>query len=241
MDAKYSVKQGAHISGFVLHKYFNDFADHFDLRRRIKFNTRVVLVEKLQQGWKLVAESTGPTPRSIVYTCDKLIISSGLASNPNPIAIRGQENFGKPIINHAQLRDQAAQMARDPNVKSVTVIGASKTGYDAIHLMASHGKKVEWVIRESGGGGVWMTEPWVNIAGKKMQLEHLATMRFFSWFSPCIWGNFDGFGWIRNLLHKTQVGRWMVHSFWEKIRMDVIGVNGYRKEEALKHLEPQER
>ncbi|KAJ5594837.1 uncharacterized protein N7459_001045 [Penicillium hispanicum] len=231
----------AHIPGFVLNRYFNDFADHFDLRRRIKFNTRVMVVEKLPQGWKLMAElkdSTRSAP--LLYTCDKLIVSSGLASNPNPISLAGQRDFGKPVINHAQLRDEAAQLAQDPTVNQVAVVGASKTGYDAVQLMASHGKKVQWIIRESGGGAVWMAPPWVKVGGRLMQLEHLATTRFFSWLSPCIWGDFDGFGWARKLLHRTRLGRWMVHEFWEKIRMDMIDFNGYRKEEALKHLEPQE-
>ncbi|KKK23200.1 hypothetical protein P175DRAFT_0471367 [Aspergillus ochraceoroseus IBT 24754] len=238
MDAKYGVKDNAHIPGFVLHQYFNDFADHFDLRRRIHFNTRVFEAEKLETGWKLNADTSDG--RSIVYSCDKLIVCSGLASNPNPITMRGQDEFGKPVLNHCQLREQAAKIAEDPNAESVTVVGASKTGYDAVHLMASHGKKVEWIIRESGGGGVWMTLPWVNLGLGETKLEDLATCRFFTWFSPCIWGDFDGYTWIRKMLHRTRVGRYLVHSFWEKMRMDVIATNGYRKEEPLKHLEPQE-
>ncbi|KAL4778778.1 hypothetical protein BJX76DRAFT_365950 [Aspergillus varians] len=238
----YGVREGEHIPGFVLHKYFNDFADHFDLRRRIRFNTTVLEVEKVDGGWKILVTETAQQQEEtqVIYTCDKLIISSGLASNANPISIPGKEDFGRPVLNHSELRDRAAALAEDPNVKSVTVVGASKTGYDAVFLMAAHGKKVEWVIRESGGGAVWMAEPWVDLGGLKVRLEHMATMRFFSWFSPCTWGNADGFGWIRSALHRTRLGRFLVNQFWEKIRSDVIETNGYRREEALKHLEPDE-
>ena len=131
-------------------------------------------------------------------------------------------------------------MAEDANAKSVTIVGASKTGYDAVQLMASRGKQVNWVIRESGGGGVWMSPPWVKMGPFTLMLEHVATMRFFTWFSPCIWGDFDGFGWIRGFLHGTRVGRWLTHKFWEKLRMDGVNGNGYRREEKLKHLEPDE-
>ncbi|BDD59258.1 hypothetical protein MAP00_004479 [Monascus purpureus] len=47
MDAKYDVKDNTHVPGSVLHIYFNDFADPLDLRRCIRFNTRVLGVEKL--------------------------------------------------------------------------------------------------------------------------------------------------------------------------------------------------
>ncbi|KAI9376131.1 FAD/NAD(P)-binding domain-containing protein [Aspergillus egyptiacus] len=240
MGEKYGVKEDGHIPGYTLHRYLNDFAGDFDLRRRIRFNTRVTSAEKLDHGWRLCAESTDTECSRIQFICEKLIVSSGLASTPNPVKITGKEDFGRPVINHTQLRTEGARIAEDPNVKTVTVVGASKTGYDVVHLMASHGKKVDWIIRKSGGGGVWMTSPWVPFAGSLTKLELLATMRFFTWFSPCVWGDFDGFSWIRRLLHGTRLGRWLVHHFWEKTRMDVIHANGYRREKCLKYLEPHE-
>ncbi|KAL5356281.1 hypothetical protein BJX96DRAFT_186233 [Aspergillus floccosus] len=213
MGEKYGVNEDGHIPGYTLHRYLNDFADHFGLRRRMHFNTRILEAEKLDNGWRLYAETVteAGNPRSIQYTCDKLIVSSGLSSTPNSVNIKGKEDFNRPIIDHTQLRSEGARIAQDPAVKSVTVVGASKTGYDVVHLMASNGKKVDWIIRESGGGGVWMTSPWVPFAGAITKLELLATMRYFTWFSPCIWGSFDGFSWIRRALHQTRIGRCL---FW---------------------------
>ncbi|EAU37658.1 predicted protein [Aspergillus terreus NIH2624] len=213
MGEKYGVKEDGHISGYTLHRYLNDFADHFDLRRRMHFNTRILQAEKLDSGWRLYAESTtgGKGSGPLRYTCYKLIVSSGLSSTPNPVNIDGKEDFNRPIIDHTQLRSEGARIAQNPAVKSVTVVGASKTGYDVVHLMASNGKKVDWIIRESGGGGVWMASPWVPFAGAITKLELLATMRYFTWFSPCVWGGFDGFSWIRKLLHQTRIGRCL---FW---------------------------
>ncbi|KAL4897633.1 hypothetical protein BDV59DRAFT_190563 [Aspergillus ambiguus] len=242
MGEKYGVTEDSHIPGYTLHGYLNDFADHFDLRRRIRFNTRALEVHKLDSGWKVWVENTNGTEqtRLIQYTCNKLIVSSGLSSTPNTIKINGKEDFQRPIIDHTQLRSEGSRIAQDPTVKSVTVVGASKTGYDVVHLMASNGKKVDWVIRESGGGAVWMSSPWVPFAGSITKLELLATMRFFTWFSPCIWGNFDGFSLIRKALHETRFGRWCVHKFWEGNRTGVIDANGYRKERCLRYLEPFE-
>lgn len=240
MGEKYGVKEDQHISGSILHSYLNDFADHFDLRRRIRFNTQVLEVEKIDQSWRLSIGTTD-SPSGIEYICEKIIICSGLSSTPNPVNIRGSDEFEKPIITHSQLREEGARIAHDPAVETVTVVGASKTGYDVVQMMASNHKKVNWVIRESGGGGVWMASPWAKFVGVKTKLELLATMRFFTWFSPCVFGDFDGFGWVRKALHQTRLGRYFVHKFWEGIRMDIIDSNGYRKEECLQYLEPLQR
>ncbi|KAH7169976.1 hypothetical protein EDB81DRAFT_150410 [Dactylonectria macrodidyma] len=243
MGEKYGLKEGSHIPGSVLHTYLTDFATHFDILRRIKFETHVQEITKLEKGWMITAKDleTGDSPATpVIYRCNKLIVSSGLASTPNPVSIPGQETFGKPILNHGQLKEEGRRVAEDPSVKSVTIVGASKTGYDTVQLMASHGKQVDWIIRESGGGPVWMSPPWVNMGPFRVMLEHLATMRFFSWFSPCIWGNHDGYGWIRALLHGTWLGRFVVHHFWEKIRQDTVRGNGYRDDPALALLEPYE-
>ncbi|KAK0386825.1 hypothetical protein NLU13_5138 [Sarocladium strictum] len=241
MDDSYGVKDGEHIPGRVLYKYFTDFAIKFDILRRIRFRIDIQTVEKIAGGWNLIGNdnsSDGPMP--VVYSCEKLIMCTGLSSTPNPVSIPGQESFEKPVLNHGQLRVEAQEVAADPDAKHVTIVGASKTGYDAVQLMASQGKQVTWIIRESGGGGVWMSPPWVRLGPFTVMLEHVATMRFFTWFSPCVWGQFDGFDWIRRFLHGTWLGRKLVHSLWEKLRMDTINFNGYRKNKAIAHLEPYE-
>ncbi|KXT12914.1 hypothetical protein AC579_10457 [Pseudocercospora musae] len=237
---KYGLKKDMHIPGEVMYRYLTDYAKHFDIFRRINFSTKVTEVEKLESGWKITTTANHNDSFKRVYYTHKLIMCNGLASNPNPITIPGHENFDKPIFNHGGLKDKAEALARHPNVKHVTVIGASKIGYDAVWLFAHYGKKVDWIIRKSGGGAVWMSKPYVKIGPWVLMLEHVACTRFFTWFSPCIWGSYDGFGWIRRLLNKTRIGRWLMDGMWENSRNGTIEVAGYRREERLKHLEPTE-
>ncbi|KAK5230433.1 hypothetical protein LTR47_007575 [Exophiala xenobiotica] len=150
------------------------------------------------------------------------------------------EDFGRPVLNHGQMTVEADLLANDAGAQLITVVGASKTGYDAVHLFASQGKKVDWIVRESGGGGVWMSLPCVMMGPWRVLLEHTATMRFMSWFSPCIWGDYDGYGFLRRLLHGTWLGRLIVHNLWEKIRWDTVAINRYRMDPSLAHLEPRE-
>jgi cation diffusion facilitator CzcD-associated flavoprotein CzcO len=219
--SKYGVPEGSHIPGRVMYEYLKDYAVHFDIFRLIQFYMDVKEVEKLDGGWKITAIKTNndDSTEGKVYQCNKLIMCNGLASTPRPISIPGHEYFDRPIFNHGGLQDQAPAVAKDPEVKNVTIVGASKIGYDATWLMASHGKKVDWIVRESGGGAVWMSPPWIPLGPWMVMLEHVVTTRFFTWFSPCIWGHFDGFNWIRRLLHGTPVGRWVTHNFWEQQRV----------------------
>jgi hypothetical protein len=244
MNAKYGIKDGQHILGFAMHQYLTDFARHYDIFRQIRFNVRVNEVHKSDNGgWDL---TTVPSPghetgETVIYHTDKLIICTGLASRANPVNIKGMEDFGRPVLNHGQMTIEADLLAKDADAEVITVVGASKTGYDAVHLFASQGKKVDWIVRESGGGGVWMSLPWVMMGPWRVLLEHTATMRFMSWFSPCIWGDYDGYGFLRRLLHGTWLGRLIVHNLWEKIRWDTVAVNRYRMDPSLAHLEPRER
>lgn len=220
-NAKYGVPENSHIPGRMMYQYLRDYAVHFRIFDLIRFWTDVKEIEKLEDGWKITAVKTNAddSTEEKMYQCRKLIMCNGLASTPRPISLHGQEDFDKPIFNHGGLRDQAPAVAKDPDVTNVTVIGASKIGYDATWMMASHGKKVDWIVRESGGGAVWMSPPWIPLGPWTVMLEHVVTTRFFTWFSPCIWGHYDGFNWIRRLLHGTRVGRWLVHNFWEQQRV----------------------
>lgn len=240
---KYGVGKQQHIPGAVVSEYLHDYAVHFDILQLVQFNTTVLEAEKVNGGWSLTTSKKvhdGGTVRSTI-NCAKMVICTGHFSKANPVSYPGVEEFGKPAFNHAVMRDQGPPLAQDPNVETVTVVGASKTGYDAVHYYASHGKKVRWVIRASGGGGIWMYAPWVTLGPLQILFESLATTRFLSWFSPCIWGNFDGFGFIRKFLHSTTIGNYLVEQLWERMHQHTVAANGYRTDEAIKDLEPTSR
>lgn len=160
-------------------QYLTDYAKYFDILRRIQFHVTVREIEKLNDGWRIstVKEDTDDMIINQVYECIELIMCNGLASTPREISLPGQEHFDRPLFNHGGLRTEAPAVAKDPEVKTVTVIGASKIGYDAVHLFASHGKKVDWIVRESGGGAVWMSPPWIPLGPWMVMLEHVVTTR----------------------------------------------------------------
>lgn len=235
LDEKtFGVKQGEHIPGSVLHNYFEKYAEHFDIYRRIRFNTKVESADRRDNGgWILSFTRSDGTGERNQLLAHKLVISTGLTSEPFVPNLAGSDSFDAPIYHAKYLHERTKETFKANNV---VIIGGSKSAYDAAYAHASAGVQVDWVIRESGHGPGWMSPALVTPLKKK--LEQLVGVRFLTWFSPCIWGDYDSFGTVRRWLHSTKIGRFFVDSFWKILANDVITLNGYDKHPETKKLKP---
>jgi hypothetical protein len=59
-----------------------------------------------------------------------------------------------------------------------------------------------------------------------------------TWFSPCIWGDVDGYGWIRRFYHGSAIGRAITNAFWSILGNDVLTLNKYDAHPETKKLKP---
>ncbi len=241
MDEKlFDVRPGEHIPGPTLHEYLYSFAEHFDIYRRIRFNYRVNTVERKETGgWIIRSTLNGQVNdlgerTSTPILAQKLVVCAGLTSEPFIPSFIGSGSFNSPIFHAKYLFDHAPMTTK--TATNVVILGGSKSAYDAAYAHASAGVTVDWVIRESGHGPTWMSPALVTPLKKR--LEGLVGVRFLTWFSPCIWGDEDGFGGVRNLLHSSRVGRSIVEAFWSVLGNDVITLNGYDKHAETKKLKP---
>lgn len=248
IDDALGVRNEEHIPGEVVYEYFRRYAEKHDLTRRIEFGKKVVVAEKLQAGWRLELEtawpnwqSSGPPPTKRTIKCSKLIVAAGLTSTAAPINIKGSEEFTAPIVNFGNYARKAPQIYEDSSIGRVAVLGGGKAAYDIVYLMATHGKQVTWIIRASGHGPTYMAPAHIYIGPFRCWLEKLTTTRPLTWFSPCVWGDADGFGYVRNLLHGTNWGRWFVDTFWAKMASDTLEQSGILKSEATKGLIPDQQ
>ena len=64
------------VSGDMIHRYLDRFAEDHDLKRRIRFNTWVERIERCPRGWRLLVNGN-----SIETT--KLILATGVTSVAN--------------------------------------------------------------------------------------------------------------------------------------------------------------
>lgn len=229
--SRYGVKPGEHIPGEIVHQYLRDYVEHFDIYGHIRFDCNVETVE--QQADERWLVTIAGSVRSIRTT--KVVVATGLTSEPSLPAFSGSSSFKTPNFHAKDLAIfPPSHFEADDKI---VVLGGSKSAWDAAHTYASAGLSVDWIIRRSGRGPAWMTSAYVTPL--KLWLEKLVHTRVMTWFSPCIWGNSDGFLWVRRFMHGTWLGRQIVDVFWRILRRDVENHNSYDAHPETAKLKPR--
>ncbi len=59
-----------------------------------------------------------------------------------------------------------------------------------------------------------------------------------TWFSPCVWGDVDGYTGMRNFYHGSAIGRAITNTFWGILGGDVLTLNKYDAHPETKKLKP---
>ncbi|KAF9884278.1 hypothetical protein FE257_001908 [Aspergillus nanangensis] len=236
MDSdKFHVNSGEHIPGKIIHEYLKSYASHFGIDDLIQFESKVLTAEHqdgAEGGWVLTI-TTGRRNEITTLFARRLVIATGLTSQPSLTRFDGQEAFGGKIFHVKEFPQNKDTIQVG---KRVTVLGGSKFAWDVVYAYATAGVEVDWIIRSSGHGPCWMSPPYVTPF--KRWLEKLANTRLLTWFSPCIWGNADGYTRIRNLLHQTVVGRFFVDCFWRVLGGDVLARMKYDSHPKTAKLKP---
>jgi cation diffusion facilitator CzcD-associated flavoprotein CzcO len=236
-EAGLDVKHGEHILGQSVYDYLHAYARHFGIYQAIRFNTKVLSAEQLDGGqWLLSIVDTNSTKNAtaIIHT-KKLVVATGLTSDAFVPTFAGRANFQAPIFHVKELLERSETLLK--TAQNVTILGGTKSAWDAAYAYASAGIKVDWVIRESGHGPVWMSPAYFNRKWN-MLLERMVHVRMFTWFSPCIWGPADGYGWVRQRLHGSSLGRWIVRRFWAFMQGRLVHTNKYDEHEQVGKLKP---
>ncbi|KAF4548411.1 Pyridine nucleotide-disulfide oxidoreductase-like protein 8 [Elsinoe fawcettii] len=227
----YGVKDGDHIPAATLHRYLTDYAKKFGVFSRTVFETKVNSIEPTSTGgWKVSTTAGGSTTS---FETEKIILATGLTSEPNMLSFPGEKEFGAPFF-HA--KDFYVQSATLKNSKNAVILGGAKSALDVAYAYVQEGVTVDLVIRPDGKGPVWLAPPYVTPLKKKT--EELLHTRFLSWFSPCPWGDEDGFGKVRRWLHSTAVGRWIVSKFWHQLGSDVVQAHAFDSHPETAKLKP---
>jgi len=145
MDSeRFGIKPGQYISGDIINTYLKAYASHFGIDNLVRLHSKVLAAEHHDDaggGWTLtVAGSDG---ESQVFT-RRLVIATGLTSEPFLPRFEGQDSFGGPIFHGKHFLQNRATLE---TAKDVTIFGATKFSWDAVYSYAQAGVKVNWVIR----------------------------------------------------------------------------------------------
>ncbi|OAL51473.1 FAD/NAD(P)-binding domain-containing protein [Pyrenochaeta sp. DS3sAY3a] len=226
----YGVKPLGHIPGAVLNRYLTDFSKEYGILGRIQFESTVGLVESTGSGWTLTVKTPGK--ERTIYTA-KLILATGLTSTPNIPQYKNNDTFGKPFF-HA--KDFCARAEELKDASNVVVVGGAKSAYDVAYAMVESGATVDLIIKPDSTGPVWIAPR--HVTPIKHRIDTILNVRALSWFSPCPWGDEDGYGTVRRFLEKTKVGRMLVKGFWSLMGNDVLQQNQYDNHPELAKLKP---
>ncbi|WAC43927.1 NAD(P)/FAD-dependent oxidoreductase [Pseudomonas sp. SL4(2022)] len=114
-----------------MRRYFRDYAAHFGLYAHYQFNTRVVDIQRLNKGWKLISEQHGVQRE---WHVDGVLIANGTLHTANQPALPG--NFSGELMHSSAYRSAAVF-----DGKRVLVIGCGNSAcdiaVDAVHRAAS--------------------------------------------------------------------------------------------------------
>ena len=117
-------------------RYFNWVADHFDVRKDIRFDTEVSSMHWDEEArlWRIAARDAHGECR---YTANAVICASGLLARPNLPELPGMGDFKGPSFH-------TARWPADLDVadKTVAVIGTGATGYQLVPELAKIAKQV---------------------------------------------------------------------------------------------------
>lgn len=103
-EAVYGVREGEHIPGEVLHRYLTDFAAAHGILERMRLGVHVGTVEETKTGWKVhVSASLMSEKTQEVLRTKRLIIATGMTSQPNMPRFPGQETFTAPLFHVKEL------------------------------------------------------------------------------------------------------------------------------------------
>ncbi|EOO03370.1 putative dimethylaniline monooxygenase protein [Phaeoacremonium minimum UCRPA7] len=239
MGEEFGIKPGQHVTGEAMHAYLTAYADKFDVTRRIRFNTKVVEVRRSAGGvtWDVEVKENDGRPR--ILQCQKLVIATGILSVPHMPKLNGIEEFEAPFIHSSELGPRS-DVFENQEIQNIAVLGGSKSAYDAVYESINSGHKVDWIIRKTGRGPVWVFPPFTMLGPFKAWRERLVTRRFFSFMSPSIFPDFSGFGWLKRFLHFNSIGKTISQNFWKLIKHDTINDCGYKTDKRFGILQPEQ-
>ncbi|CAF3646744.1 unnamed protein product [Fusarium graminearum] len=232
---RFGVKPGEYIPGEVMHEYLEAYAREFGIDQHLRLSTKVISAEhKPDGGWLLEIHSTEDEQKTLTQVFTKrLIIATGMLSEPFMPHIQGQEQYDKPLFHSKDFQKYRDTIS---SAKCVTVFGGTKSGWDAVYAYATHGVEVDWIIRPTGHGPVWMSPSYVTPF--KVWIEKLVNIRWLHWFAPCIWGQDSGYHGIKSFWHSTTIGRAVTKAFWNILAQDVITIMKFDSHPELKKLKP---
>lgn len=99
-------RPGHHITGEEMHAYLTAYTQHFDLMKRIRFNTRALRVQQTptSDDWEVDIQSVDDPNNTTILDTKKLVMATGILGVPNMPSFKSEETFDAPPLALLQPR-----------------------------------------------------------------------------------------------------------------------------------------
>jgi dimethylaniline monooxygenase (N-oxide forming) len=124
-------------SGEQVQQYLDDYAQHFDIRKYIEINTRVVKVVRNDTDTKWVVHllQDGQDKKAVEF--DKVAVCIGAWVHPRLPKFEGQGLFRGKIVHSREFKKPA-----DFQAKRVVVVGLGNTAADTATTLVGHASQI---------------------------------------------------------------------------------------------------
>lgn len=220
-------KPFSRLDGADVSDYFDRYARKHDLLSRCRFNTSVEKIRKNDKGWDVLSRTDE------TFFCDKLIVSTGLASRPKwPQIPNVDPDFKGPVIHSRYLGTDHHRLT-DPSVESVVVLGGCKSAIETAMICIDAGKFVHWIIRPEGTGAGMM----IVTDKSRPNIVAVNVTRIFNTLTPSI---FNASGFWYDFFHsgKNRLGRKLNKKYWKTASKVVFSGPKYHKSKNGMNVQP---
>lgn len=178
------------------------------LRDRIYFGIKVHSIEKLGNSWR-VSGRRSEKEEEETFSGAKLVIATGHTTIPNMPVLPGQSVFQGDILHQKEFGKATSRVLGSDSYQNVTILGGGKSAADMVYDSVKAGKKVSWIIRETGEGPA----AFAGAAGKGPYRNgpEIAATRILSALSPSC---FAPISWWTSMIHGSKYGRSFVAKVW---------------------------
>ncbi|KAK7418007.1 hypothetical protein QQZ08_011404 [Neonectria magnoliae] len=213
------------VSGDMIWRYLDKYAQDNDLKPHIRFNSWVSKVERNPVGGWLV------TVNGQTVEADKVICAAGITTQANKPGFPIAED-AIPVLHAVDIAKNVDNFEKPENERFV-LLGAAKSAYDAAYLLSKMGKKITWVIRDTGSGPM-------PIMPSKMLGKNTITIganRLATYLSPSLMTTDT---WLGSFFHRTVLGRWLTKASWGYVSSQANKAAGFGgKAGKVEGLKPQ--
>lgn len=238
-----------HVPAQVMFQYMCDAVKEFGIESFLELGRkveRVRLIERDHGGeeaweikWRNVsAERECGIAADGVLLAKKLVLATGLTSEPFVPTYSGVETFRGLRIHSKDLTSRAEDLAR---AKTVVIVGGNKSAWDVAYTVARRGGIAHMIMRSSGAGPNYAWPRFFRFLGWTTSLPCMSLTRFWNLFDPWPFTRDGkiGNGWLRRFLHGWWLGRWITRRFWGHLRYCNDVANEFNcKDERVKMFAP---